>query len=60
MVVVEIVVDNALEFGHAPERAAADALLRDLGEEVLDEVEPGGARRREAQMEPGMLGEPPL
>jgi hypothetical protein len=36
IVAVEIVVDSALEFGHASERAAADALLRDLGEEALD------------------------
>jgi len=43
----QVVVDGVLEVGDAPEGAAPDALGCDLGEEPLDEVEPGGARRRE-------------
>jgi hypothetical protein len=50
-VAVKIVEDGILELGHARERAAADALLRNLSEEALDEIEPGGAGRREVQIE---------
>ena len=38
---IEVVVDRFLEFGDAGEDAASDALGRDLGEEALDEIEPG-------------------
>jgi hypothetical protein len=41
-------------------RQQADALLRDFGEEALDEIEPGGTGRREVQMEAAMIGEPAL
>jgi len=44
VVAVEIVVDRSLKVGDAPEDAAADALGRDLGEEALDQIEPGCAR----------------
>jgi hypothetical protein len=40
VVAVEMVVDGFLEPGEADEGAAADALLRDFGEEALDEIEP--------------------
>ena len=60
VVAVEIVVDRLLELGNAPEDAAPDAFGRDLGEEALDEIEPGRARRREVQLEAPMLGEPLL
>ena len=36
IVAIEIVVDGILEFGHARECAASNALLRDLREEALD------------------------
>src|SRR5262245_65280874 len=52
--------DRLLQLGHAPERTAADALLRDIGEEALDEIEPGGAGRREVQLEAAMPGKPRL
>jgi hypothetical protein len=48
---VEILVDGILELGRARECAASNALLRDLGEETLDQIEPRGAGRREVQME---------
>ena len=38
VVAVEIVADGLLQLGHAREDATADALLRDLGEEALDQV----------------------
>lgn len=44
--------------GHTREGAAPDALGRDLGEEPLDPIEPGRARRREAWMKAGMLRKP--
>ena len=40
---VEVVVDRLLEVSNAPEGTAPDALARDLGEEALDQIEPGGA-----------------
>jgi len=47
VVAVEIVVDRVLQLRHAPEDATPDAFGRDLGEEALDHIEPGGARRGE-------------
>ena len=60
IVVVQVVMDSALKFGDALEGAAADAVSRDLGEEALNHVEPGGRGRREVQMEAGMRLEPAL
>ena len=40
VVAQEIVVDRSLQLRDAGERAAPDALARDLGEEALDHVEP--------------------
>ena len=57
---VEIVVDRLLEVSNAPEDAAADTLARDLGEEALDEIQPGCAGRREVQLEAWMLVQPRL
>ena len=36
------------------------ALARNLGEEALDEIEPGGTGRGEVEMKPRVLGEPRL
>ena len=41
IVAQEVIVDRLLQLGHARERPAPDALIGDLGEEALDEVEPG-------------------
>jgi len=60
IVAVEIVMDRLLEVSHAPEDAAPDALGGDLGEEPLDQIEPGGAGRREMQLEARMPCEPSL
>jgi hypothetical protein len=46
-VALKIVLDGILELCNAGESAVTDALLRDLDEEALDEVEPGGVGRRE-------------
>lgn len=56
VVVQEVVVDRGLQFGNAGEGSAPDTLPRDLREEALHEVHPRGARRREVQLEAGMLG----
>jgi hypothetical protein len=45
-------------WANAGECAAPDALRRNLGEEALDEFEPGGGSRREVQLEARMPGEP--
>ena len=37
----EVVLDGGLQVGDAGEGAAPDALPRDLGEEALDQIEPG-------------------
>ena len=60
VVVQEIVVDRGFQLCHAGEGTAPDALAGDLGEEALDEVQPGGARRREVQLEALMFREPRL
>ena len=57
---VDPVGDRGLEIGHAGERAASDALPGDLGEQPLDEVEPGARGGGEVQLEAGMLVEPGL
>src|SRR3712207_8539494 len=46
--------------GDALEGAAPDALAGDLGEEPLDQVEPGRRGRREMQVEARMLRQPRL
>src|SRR5690606_15092513 len=55
---VDVVHDGVLEFVHAGEDAAADALGGDLGKPALDEVEPGSAGGGEVHVEAGMLGKP--
>ena len=40
VVVQEVFADCLLQLGNAGEHAAPDALVRDLGEEPLDEVQP--------------------
>ena len=45
IVLSKIVHDRLLQLGDAVEGAAADALFGDLGEEALDQVEPGGGGR---------------
>jgi hypothetical protein len=42
---------------HAAEGAPAEALACDLGEEALDEVQPGGAGWREVEMKSRVLRE---
>ena len=60
VVLEQVVVDCAFEIVDAGVAAAADALCRDLGEEALDEVQPGRAGGCEVQLEPGMLLQPGL
>ena len=57
---VEVVVDGHLQFDHGVEDAATDALSGDLGEEALDQVEPGCRGRREMNAEARMPGQPRL
>jgi hypothetical protein len=45
----EIGIDGGLQVGDRAEDAAADALPRHLGEEVLDCIEPGGRGRGEVE-----------
>ena len=54
IVVVQVVMDSALKFGDAVEGAAADAVSRDLSEEALNYVEPGGRGGGKVQVEAGM------
>ena len=60
VVLGEIVVDGRLQFGDALEDAPADGVLGDFGEEAFDLVQPGGRRRREVEMEAGVLFQPRL
>src|SRR5689334_5555252 len=60
VVLGEVAVDGTLEVGDAREHAAADALAGDLGEEALDQVEPGGRGWREVPVAARMLRQPCL
>ncbi len=60
VVVFEIIVDRALEVDDGVEHAAPDALSSDLGEEALDQIEPGRRGRREMHVEARMPGQPRL
>ena len=60
VVLQQIVVDRVLEFVDAGIAATADAFCRDLGEETLDEDQPGRAGGCEVQLEPGLLLQPGL
>ena len=55
---LQVVHDRALQVGHARKGAAPDALLRDQGEEPLDQVEPRSRGRREVQVEARLLRKP--
>ena len=56
----EIVIDGGLQLGDALEDAAPDALACDLGEEALNEVQPGRRSRNEVQLEAWMPLQPRL
>jgi hypothetical protein len=52
--------DGGLEFGNAAEDAAAYSLASDLGEQTLNQIEPGRGCRGEVQLEARMALEPTL
>lgn len=52
--------DGGLEFGNAAEDASAYSLASDLGEQTLNEIEPGRGCRGEVQLEARMTLEPTL
>ena len=56
----QVLVDGGLEFGNTAEYAAADALLCQLAEPALDEIEPRRRRGNEVKVEAGVLREPLL
>src|SRR5271157_4358901 len=56
----EITADGILEFAGAAVGAAAQLFFGQRREPALDEVEPGGAGRREVQVEAGMVQQPAL
>ena len=56
----EKVIDGGLQLGDALEDAAADSLAGDLGEEALNEVQPGRRSRNEVQLEAWMPLQPRL
>ena len=56
----QVLVDGGLEFGNTAEHAAADALLCQLAEPALDEIEPRRRRGNEVKVEAGVLREPLL
>ena len=58
VVLFEVVVYGHLEIDDGAEDAATDAFSGDLGEESLDQVEPGRRGWREMHVEAGMTGEP--
>jgi len=58
--VADIGLDVSDQRSHGVERAAADGLAREDAEPGLDHVEPGGAGRREVEVDAGMSLEPRL
>lgn len=60
IMVQQVVFDRRFQFGDAGERATANAFVRDLSEEALDEVQPGRRSWDEVHLESRMLGEPRL
>ena len=58
IVMGHVVFDGYHQFLHAAKDAAAKALLRQLAEPALDEVEPRGAGRREVQFKARVGGQP--
>ena len=60
VVLGEVAMDGDLQVGNALEDSAADALAGDLGEEALDEIEPGRRGWSEVQVEPGVQRQPLL
>ena len=58
IVVGQVVLDGRHQFLHAAKDAAAKALLRQLAEPALDEVEPRGPGGREVQFEALVSGQP--
>lgn len=55
VVAQEVIVDRLLQLGHAAQRAAPNTLIGDLGEEPLDQVQPGRGCRDETQLEAWIL-----
>lgn len=54
----KVVGDGLLQVANASERAAANRLGGDFGEEAFDEIEPRGPRGGEVNVPMGMAGEP--
>ena len=55
-----VLLDGCNQFGDAQEGATSDALLSQLAEPSLDEIQPGGTGGDKVQLEPGMPGQPLL
>ena len=58
IVMGQVIVDGRHQLLHTTENTPPETLLRQLAEPALDEVEPGGARRREVQFEARVGGQP--
>ena len=56
--VSKVVFQASFKVGDGSEHAAADPLLRQGGEEALDEIEPRSARGREVQEDPPLAFDP--
>src|SRR5258707_8642604 len=56
----DVAANGGDEGGNTAERATAQALAGELGEEALDEIQPGGASRGEVKMKSRVLREPRL
>ena len=60
VVLGEEAIDSGLEIDDGMEHTAFQPPFRELGEEALDGIEPGGRCRREVEMEPWMALQPCL
>lgn len=55
----EVLANGGFEGADAAVRAPLDLLLAEKREPAFDEIEPGGTRRGEVDVKPGMAGKPP-
>src|SRR5207247_10689902 len=60
VVVADVGATGGDESRHAAKGAPAQALARNLGEEALDEIQPGRPGRGEVEMKPRVVREPRL
>ncbi len=55
-----MVTNRRFQFFHGPKHSTPDLLGRDVGEEPFDQIQPRRTGRDQVEMDPRVLGKPPL